>query len=257
MRSTSGTDANNNAVDRMPRPRRVPSIRHGDESDQDGSLEDFNASGFSIATTSTCSTNGRDRGLDPSSSSRRRRSNSRLDCRLTKSMSTPVLRSQTSLDAISRAERRSNREQRRAMDRTVLLTERRSLSPIARFRNRDRRPQPSRLSQLGHHTFYHRDDDDDDDDDNDESDNNNKATSRRRCSKIFTRRTTLPGNIKPMENYNQSDVIEPNAIRYLPKILRDIYAQRQIRRPSSDVSIFECICYSSYFSSAQNQCSAE
>lgn len=224
--SNSGTNANA-AFDRMPRPRRVPSILYGDESDQDGSpsQEDFNASCFSIATTSTASTDGRERGRNPS---RRRPSNKRLDPRLTKSMSTPVLRSQTSLDAICRAERRANRERHGVMDRTVLLTERRSLSPFTRLRSRDKRPHPSRLSQSGHHTFYHRDDD------NDES-NNNRPPSCRRNSKIFTRRTSLPENIKPMQNDNQTDVIDPNALRYLPKILRDIYAQRQVRRPS-DVS---------------------
>jgi hypothetical protein len=50
--------------------------------------------------------------------------------------------------------------------------------------------------------------------------------------KPFPRRTTLPENIKPMQNDNESTVIEPGAMRYLPKILRDIYAQRQTRRPS-------------------------
>jgi hypothetical protein len=101
----------------------------------------------------------------------------------------------------------------------LLLSERRSLSPIARIRHRDRHP-PSRLSLLGHHTFYHRSDYSDDED------------QGRTASKPFTRRTTLPENIKPMQNDNESNIMDPNAMRYLPKILRDIYAQRQTRRPS-------------------------
>jgi hypothetical protein len=126
----------------------------------------------------------------------------------------------------------------------LLLSQRRSLSPITRrHHNRDtnHRPPPSRLSLLGHHTFYHRNDDSDNADD----DAKNNKTRLSGSGKPFTRRTTLPENIKPMQNDNESTIMEPNAMRYLPKILRDIYAQRQTRRPS-EVStldfVFHVIC---------------
>lgn len=217
---------------RLPRPKRIPSISYGNEDDvgESSMMDDHNASSRSLDNAST-------RSLETASTqstmlhdslgpySHRRRRTNRHDPRLTKSLSTPSLRGQTSLDAICRAERRSNRERQAVMknggiDNVLLLSERRSLSPIAR-RHRDR-PFPNRLSQLGYHTFYHRNDDSDDED----------IVNSRKSSKPLTRRTTLPENIKPMQNDNESTIMEPNAMRYLPKILRDIYAQRQTRRPS-------------------------
>lgn len=220
------------------RPKRIPSILYGEDDAGESSIDvDHNSSIRSLETTSTASTALHDAG---SATTTRRRTNNRrsLDTRLTKSMSTPTLRGQTSLDAICRAERRSNRERHAVgtsssrMDHMLLLSERRSLSPISR--HRPRAVPPSRLSLLGSHTFYHRNDDSDYDDDASDRRNNDKhgLSGSSGSGKPFTRRTTLPENIKPMQNDNASTVIEPGAMRYLPKILRDIYAQRQTRRPS-------------------------
>ena len=111
----------------------------------------------------------------------------------------------------------------------LLLSERRSLSPVTRrYEGTNRR---LRLSQVGDHSYYHRNSQDLDVD---------AATSGERSPKRapFSRRTTLPENIKPMQqNENESNIMEAGAMRYLPQILRDIYAQRQRRRPS-EVSFF-------------------
>ena len=145
-------------------------------------------------------------------------------------MSTPSLRDETMLDAISRAARRSNRERHTALgvsgtavDNILLLSERRSLSPIMKRHADTRTTVPSRLSQLGSHTFYHRE----------QSVDGDAAEDGGKKKKKYTRRTSLPENIKPMQNDNESTIMEAGAMRYLPKILRDIYAQRQTRRPSA------------------------
>ena len=60
-----------------------------------------------------------------------------------------------------------------------------------------------------------------------------------------SRRTSLPEHLEQaLRNdggRSQSEVMDPNAMRYLPKILRDTYAQRQTKRRSS-VSIHFLLC---------------
>jgi hypothetical protein len=155
------------------------------------------------------------------------------------------MRPETALDAICRPERRSNRERYNArgrLDYYPLLSERRSLSPMSRdsapFRNRDR-PRPSRLERLGSRSFCLRNDTTDEGSRSGGEDHSHGGGNDESYDKTlagigarFTRRATLPENIKPMQDDHESDIMDPNAMRYLPKILRDIYAQRQRRRPS-------------------------
>ena len=106
----------------------------------------------------------------------------------------------------------------------------------AAFRVRDR-PRPSRLARLGSRSFCLRNEDDGSrSGGEDHSHGGNEESSYDKTlanlSARFTRRATLPENIKPMQDDHESDIMDPNAMRYLPKILRDIYAQRQRRRPS-------------------------
>ncbi|KAL3802963.1 hypothetical protein HJC23_011586 [Cyclotella cryptica] len=253
---------------RLPRPKRIPSISQDDENDGDGeaSHDDHNGSSRSLDTTSTtstavhCSDTQRsfamshrilpvdasygDSGIRPPRTSRRSARFSRTANRLTKSLSTPIMRTETALDEICRPERRSNRERYNArgrLDYFPLLSERRSLSPGTRdsapFRIRDRR-RPSRLARAGSRSFSLRDAADDGSksggEEHSHSGGNEELYDKMLASIAarFTRRATLPENIKPMQDDHESDIMDPNAMRYLPKILRDIYAQRQRRRPS-------------------------
>lgn len=269
--ANGGATVSNMNGKRPPRPKRIASISQDDDNDGDGDGEasqgDYNCSSRSLDTSSTtstavhCSDTQRsfamshrilpvdlsygDSSNRPPRTSRRSARFARTANRLTKSLSTPILRTDSALDAICRPERRSNRERYNArgrLDFYPLLSERRSLSPANRdsapFRIRDR-PRPSRLARVGSRSFCIRNDTTDEGsrsggeehsfgDGKEESYDKTLANIAAR----FTRRATLPENIKPMQDDHQSDIMDPNAMRYLPKILRDIYAQRQRRRPS-------------------------
>ena len=93
----------------------------------------------------------------------------------------------------------------------------------------------SRLSQVGPHSYYHRDSVQSLDATSSTNSGEGSATNSTSPKRTqFSRRTTLPENIKPMQQKEEeeSNIMDAGAMRYLPKILRDIYAQRQRRRPS-------------------------
>ena len=67
--------------------------------------------------------------------------------------------------------------------------------------------------------------------------NNDSTQSLRVGGRRVSRRASMPAHIAQNLHgvgggVGRSDVMDPNAMRYLPKILRDTYAQRQTRRPS-------------------------
>ena len=57
-----------------------------------------------------------------------------------------------------------------------------------------------------------------------------------------SRRASLPAHLEQAlrNGSSPSEVMDPNALRYLPKILRDTYAQRQTKRPST-VSMYNFV----------------
>eukprot|EP00585_Thalassiosira_rotula_P006314 CAMPEP_0196149938 /NCGR_PEP_ID=MMETSP0910-20130528/30829_1 /TAXON_ID=49265 /ORGANISM="Thalassiosira rotula, Strain GSO102" /LENGTH=129 /DNA_ID=CAMNT_0041412957 /DNA_START=42 /DNA_END=427 /DNA_ORIENTATION=+ len=62
--------------------------------------------------------------------------------------------------------------------------------------------------------------------DTSERDENNNRVVRPR------RRGSMPLQMLSSKKKNNGEVMDPNAMRYLPKILRDTYAQRQTKRQS-------------------------
>jgi hypothetical protein len=68
------------------------------------------------------------------------------------------------------------------------------------------------------------------------SDHSNGGVRSSQRSSSVPRRQTMPEQIHNL--INLGDVMDSNALRYLPKILRDVYAQRQTKRPSLVSSLF-------------------
>jgi hypothetical protein len=102
---------------------------------------------------------------------------------------------------------------------------------------------PERSSSLGAYNFPHQTALHLDGLINSDHSNGGVRSGRRSSSSSVPRRQTMPEQIHDL--INLGDVMDSNALRYLPKILRDVYAQRQSKRPSMvSSSLFRRLIFS-------------
>lgn len=101
---------------------------------------------------------------------------------------------------------------------------------------------PQRSSPLGAYNFPHQTALHQDGLRNSDHFNGGVRSGRRSSSSSVPRRQTMPEQIHMND---LGDVMDSNALRYLPKILRDVYAQRQLKRPSMvSSSLFRRLIFS-------------